>query len=88
VLKLPVWELAIRDGVGGRLGSVITVFAGRRRTGRATPETRIGIDGYADFRLPIERVRAGVHYRVRLDDINDIHGNVIARTALVVGRAR
>ncbi len=87
LLRLPVWELAIRDGVGGRLGSVITVYAGRRRIGRATPEARIGIDGYVDFKLPIRLVRAGVRYRVRLDDINDIHGNVIARTAVVVGRA-
>ena len=86
VLRLPVWELAIRDGVGGRIGSVITVYVGRHLIGKATPEARIGIDGYVELRLPIRRVRAGVRYRVRLDDVNDIHGNVIARTAVVVGR--
>jgi len=43
------------------------------------------VDGYAVFRLPIRRVRAGADYRVYVQDINDIHGNRISRTALVVG---
>src|SRR5581483_10137836 len=53
VLRLPLWELAVRDGVGARIGSRITVYAGRRRVGAATPQTRITVDGYASFPLPI-----------------------------------
>jgi hypothetical protein len=83
-----MWELAIRDGVGGRIGSVISVYSGRRLVGRATPQTRIGIDGYATFPLPIRRVRPGARYRVYIGDINDIHGNRVSRTATVVGLPR
>ena len=85
VLRIPVWELAIRNGVGGRIGSVISVYSGGRRIGVGTPQARITVDGYAVFRLPIRRVRAGADYRGYVQDINDIHGNRISRTALVVG---
>ena len=88
LLRIPVWELAIRDGAGARIGSVISVYSGRRRVGHATPEARITIDGYAVFPLPIRLVRPGARYRVYLSDINDINGNRISRTALVVGLPR
>jgi cellulase (glycosyl hydrolase family 5) len=88
VLRLPLWELAIRDGVGASVGSVVSVYRRGRRIGVATPEVRIGVDGYAAFPLPIRRVRPGARYRVYLRDINDIHGNRISRTAVVVGLPR
>lgn len=81
VLTIPVWELAIRDGIGGRIGAVISVYSGRRRVGRATPEARITVDGYAAFPLPIRRIAPGARYRVYLRSINDIHGNRISRMA-------
>jgi hypothetical protein len=88
VLRLPLWELAVRDGVGIRLGSVISIYSRGRRIGKGTPEARIGLDGYASFPLPIRRVRAGARYRVVVRDINDIHGNRVSRTAIVVGVPR
>jgi hypothetical protein len=88
VLRLPLWELAVRDGAGARVGSMISVYLGRRLVGLATPQARIGIDGYASFPLPIRRVRPGARYRVHIRDINDIHGNRVARSAVVVGRSR
>lgn len=88
VLRLPLWELAIRDGVGARVGSRISVYAGGRRIGTATPEARICVDGYAAFPLPIRRVGPGARYRVVLRDINDIHGNQVTRTAVVIGLPR
>ena len=88
VLRIPVWELAVRDGVGGRIGAWISVYSGHRRIGAATPEARIGVDGYAAFPLPIGRVRPGGHYHVYLRGINDIHGNQISRTATVIGLPR
>ena len=88
VLRLPLWELAIRNGVGGRIGSVITVWSRGRRIGVATPQARISVDGYVSFPLPIRSVRPGVRYRVYLGDINDIHGNRVSRTAVVIGLLR
>jgi hypothetical protein len=88
LLRLPVWELAIRDGAGARIGSIVSVYSRGRRIGVATPEARITIDGYAVFQLPIRRVRPGGRYRVYMSDINDVHGNRISRTALVVGVPR
>jgi hypothetical protein len=88
VLRLPLWELAIRNGVGGRIGSVISVWSGGRRIGVSTPQARISVDGYVSFRLPIRRVRPGVRYRVYVGDINDIHGNRLSRTATVIGLPR
>jgi hypothetical protein len=46
------------------------------------------VDGYASFPLPIRRVRPGARYRIYLRDINDIHGNRISRTALVIAVPR
>jgi len=85
VLRLPLWELAIRDGVGARIGSEISVYLGRRRIGASTPQTQLSVDGYASFPLPIARVRPGVRYRVYIRDINDIHGNRVSRRAIVIG---
>jgi hypothetical protein len=88
VLRLPLWELAARDGVGARIGSRITVYAGKRRIGTATPQTRISVDGYASFPLPIARVLPSVRYEVYVGDINDIHGNRVSRRATVIGLPR
>jgi hypothetical protein len=88
LLRIPVWELAIRDGAGARIGSVISVYSDGRRVGHSTPEARITVEGYAVFPLPIRLVRPGARYRVYLSDINDINGNRISRTALVVGLPR
>jgi hypothetical protein len=85
VLRLPLWELAVRDGVGGKVGSIISVYLRGRRIGVATRQARICVDGYAAFPLPIRRVRPGARYRVYLTDINDIDGNRVSRTAVVVG---
>ena len=85
VLRLPLWELAVRDGVGARVGSRISVYSGGRRIGSATPQTRIAVDGYVSFPLPIARVRPGVRYRVYIRDINDVHGNRVSRRAVVIG---
>lgn len=88
VLRLPLWELAARDGVGAIIGSRISVYAGRRLVGAATPQTRISVDGYASFPLPIARVRPGARYQVYIGDINDIHGNRVSRRAVVIGLPR
>lgn len=85
VLRLPLWELAVRDGVGARIGSRISVYLGRRRIGVGTPQTRISVDGYASFPLPIARVRPGARYEVYIGDVNDIHGNRVSRRAVVIG---
>ena len=87
-IRIPVWELAVRDGAGARIGARISVYSRGRLVGRATPEAQIADDGYAAFRLPIGLVEPGARYSVFLGDINDIHGNRISRRATVVGLSR
>jgi hypothetical protein len=84
-LRIPIWELSVRDGAGTKIGAWISVYSGGRLVGSARPEARIARDGSATFRLPIANVAAGVRYRVYLSGINDIHGNRISRRATVIG---
>ena len=58
-----LWELASARRCRGqaRLGDL--GLLGPEPDGIGTPEARIGVDGYASFRLPIRRVRAGARYR-------------------------
>ena len=83
-IRVPVWELAVRDGAGTRIGARISVYSKGRLVGASTPEARIARDGYAAFVLPIVPVEPGARYSVYLSGINDIHGNRISRRATVV----
>jgi hypothetical protein len=87
-IRIPVWELAIRDGAGATIGATVSVYSGRRLVGVATPAARIEPDGYAAFRLPIASVGPETSYSVYVSGINDIHGNRISRRAMVLGMRR
>lgn len=84
VIRVPVWALAARDGVGARLGATISVIYGKKAVA-AQPTSTIGIDGYAAFRLPITKARLNGLYNVDLT-IGDINGNKLVRTATVLVR--
>lgn len=84
VLRLPVWALAARDGVGAALGATISVVYGRQTT-VVQPTSAIGVDGYAAFRVPITKARLNGLYNVELT-IGDINGNKVVRTATVLVR--
>ena len=87
-IRLPVWELAIRDGAGATIGARISVYSRGKLVGVATPATRIERDGYATFRLPIASVRPDRRNSAYVSGINDIHGNTISRRATVLGMRR
>ena len=84
VLRVPVWSLAARDGVGASLGATISVIYGKQ-TMVSQPTSTIGVDGYAAFRLPIVKAKLNGLYNVDLT-IGDINGNKVVRTASVTVR--
>ena len=59
LLRLPVWELAIRDGVGGRIGSVVCVYSRGRLVGRRPPRC-----GSGSTATRPSRCRSGAFVRV------------------------
>jgi hypothetical protein len=82
VVRVPVWALAVRDGVGAKLGATISVYYGRRAT-VAQPTSTISTDGYASFRLPISKAKPNGLYTAYLT-VNDLNGNQLIRRATVV----
>jgi hypothetical protein len=83
--RVPVWELAARDGPGAQLGTTLSIV--NAATGRAEtvtqPTSTIDIDGYTDYRLPIRKAECGRRFNVYLK-IGDINGNQITRTLTVI----
>jgi hypothetical protein len=84
VLSVPVWALAARDGVGAKLGATISITYGRKTT-VSQPTSKIAINGYANFRLPITKAKLNGLYVINLI-IGDINGNKITRHATVIVR--
>jgi hypothetical protein len=85
VLRVPVWELEARDGVGAKLGSTISVTYRGRSISVSQPTSVIGIDGYASFRIPIVKAKKNGLYVVYLK-IGDVNSNQVNRVAeLLVG---
>jgi hypothetical protein len=84
VLRVPVWALAARDGVGANLGATIVINYARTTT-VTQPTSKIAIDGDASFRLPITKAKLNGLYIVTLT-IGDINGNTLTRHATVIVR--
>ena len=82
-VRLPVWELAARSGVGARLGATVRALRGLQLVGVGQPATTIGIDGTARFVVPLTRAVRGQRYTVEFQ-INDENGNTLTRTATIV----
>lgn len=83
-IRVPVWALAVRDGIGAKLGATISVYYGRKGT-VAQPTSTIAIDGYARFQLPITKAKPNGLYIANLT-INDLNGNQLIRQATLVVR--
>ncbi len=81
-VRLPVWELLARDGPGAVVGSTISVVYRGKTVGVAQPQTRIGVDGYVSFRLPLPKAKLNGLYKAFLK-IGDANGNSVERTATV-----
>jgi hypothetical protein len=85
VVRVPVWELEVRDGVGAKLGSTVSVTYRGRSVGVSQPTSVIGLDGYTSIRVPIVKAQKNGLYVVYFK-IGDVNGNQVNRVAeLVVG---
>ena len=82
-LRIPVWELLARDGVGATVGSTISVVYRGKTIAVTQPQDQIGVAGYVSFKLPIVKAKANGVYKVFLT-LGDINGNSVTRTATVV----
>jgi hypothetical protein len=81
-VRVPVWELAARNGPGAKLGSTISVIYRGRAVGVKQPTSVIGVDGYAAFTIPITKAKKNGLYVCYLT-IGDVNGNEVSRVAEV-----
>ena len=84
-IRVPVWDLLVRDGVGAQLGATIKTYYGRRNIAVSQPTSTIALDGYASFVVPLKKPPAEAVYTVSIS-INDRNGNRIYRSATLVAR--
>jgi Cellulase (glycosyl hydrolase family 5) len=83
VIRVPVWELLARDGVGASIGATVKTFYNRRNIAVTQPTSTIALDGYASFVVPLRNPPKHTAYTVALD-INDANGNFIYRSATLI----
>lgn len=81
VVRIPVLELAARDGVGEVIGATIRLFNHGQLASVAQLQTKIDVDGWATFIFGRSAVQAT--YLVTFD-INDKNGNTLQRTATLI----
>lgn len=83
VLRIPVLELAARDGVGATIGAEVRLY--QSSTGKLVTYTQlagtIGVDGWTSF--VFGKGRAKSRYDV-IFDFNDKSGNRLRRTATLI----
>jgi hypothetical protein len=82
-IRVPVWELAARDGVGAPLGATVKTFYKNRNIAVSQPSSTIAVDGYAAFVVPLKKPPKRTTYTVSLN-INDKNGNRIYRSATII----
>jgi hypothetical protein len=83
IIRLPVWELAARDGVGASIGATVKTFYNRRNIAVSQPTSTIAVDGYASFAVKLKKPPKNTAYTASFV-INDKNGNQIFRTATLI----
>ncbi len=83
VVRMPVWALEVRDGVGAKLGSTVSVTYRGRSVGVSQPTSVIGLDGYTSIRVPIVKAQKNGLYVVYFK-IGDSNGNQVNRVAEIL----
>jgi hypothetical protein len=83
VVRIPVWELLSRDGVGAPIGATVKTYYKTRNIAVSQPTTTIGPDGYASFVVPLKKPPKNTAYTVGFQ-INDKNGNRLFRTATLI----
>jgi len=84
LVRVPVAEFRVRDGAGASLGATVRAYLNGKLVGVAQPRTKIGIDGWASFPVPVTTV-AGRTYSVAVD-MNDFFGNLTTRTVTLIAK--
>jgi hypothetical protein len=82
-IRVPVWELAVHDGVGAEIGATIKTYYNRRNIAVSQPASVIAVDGYAAFTIPLKSPPKNTVYSVVMT-INDKNGYSITRTATLI----
>jgi hypothetical protein len=82
-VRVPVWELMARDGVGAPLGATVKTYYKSRNIAVSQPTSTIATDGYAAFVVPLKKPPKRTTYTVSFN-INDKNGNKIYRSATLI----
>jgi hypothetical protein len=83
VVRVPVWELAARDGVGASIGATVKTFYNRRNIAVSQPTSTIAVDGWASFVVPLKKPPKHTAYTASFF-INDKNGNKVFRSATLI----
>jgi hypothetical protein len=83
IVRIPVLELAARDGIGATIGANVRVTANGRFAGTLQPQSKIDVDGWATYTF--QPNRTPVTYVLDFE-INDKNGNVVRRRATLIVR--
>ena len=83
-VRVPVFELAFRNGLAAPVFTTTRVYNGTRLVGVSQPTGSIAIDGWVSLLVPV-KTRKGVTYTVTFD-MADQHGTRVFRIATIVTR--
>jgi len=83
VVRVPVWELLGRDGVGATVGATVKTYYKTKNIAVTQPTSTIAIDGYAGFTVPLRSPPKNTSYTVSFV-INDKNGNRVYRSATII----
>ena len=83
-VRIPVFEFAAREGVGGPVFTTTRAYIGSRLVGVSQPTGSISVDGWVTLPVPVE-VQRGVTYSVTFD-LSDRNGDRVFRSATLVAR--
>jgi hypothetical protein len=83
-VRIPLVEFRVRDGVGAPVGATVRAYLNRKLVGVSQPRTRLAIDGWGSFAVPVTTV-AGRTYSVAID-VNDANGNQVTRTVTLIAK--
>lgn len=83
VIRVPVWEIYVHDGVGAELGSTVKTYYKSKNIAVSQPTSTIAVDGYASFMIPLRNPPKNTSYTVSIQ-INDKNGNRAFRSATLI----
>jgi hypothetical protein len=82
-VRVPVWDLLARDGVGAPLGATVKTYYRNRNIAVSQPTSTIAVDGYTSLVVPLKKPPKHTAYTVGFS-INDKNGNRVFRSATLI----